>query len=325
MSNDKYTYLNGNYIVKSYAWGTKIYESLRIGEDLISEFPDSIDLKITNVCDIGCPFCHESSGPTGKSFDLGKTIKLLDGLPKVGIEIAIGGGDVLNPGVVEDTIELIKWLERNKFLPRITINMKTIDKIRKEQGGGFFSLLGNHTVRTYLNIPLGVSISEFNEERLKDFENNCEELISNIVVYHVITGIIPPNDLEELILSKRRVLILGYKTWGRGENNPPPLEKIEDTGEVVRRLIKKARGSVAVEDLDYMLGFDNLALEQLRIQEVLTKKEWDMYYMGDEFTHSMYVDAVNEEFAPTSRDPERKSWNDYQGGIVEYFKTEKRK
>ena len=319
MRTDRYIYLNGNYVVTSYTEGTKIYESLRVGEELISEFPDSIDLKITDVCDIGCPFCHESSGPTGKSFNLERTIKMLDKLPKVGIEVAIGGGDVLNSEVKEDTIKLIKWLENNKFLPRITINIKTIEKIRKNsENDDFFELINDD----YLKVPIGISISEFNEKELESIESNCRELITNIVIYHVIVGIISPHDLEELIQSGRKILILGYKTWGRGKNNPPSSEKIEKTGEVIRNLIKETKKNTT--DLNFQIGFDNLALEQLRIQEVLTKKEWERSYMGDEFTHSMYVDAVKEEFAPTSRNPERKSWNDYPGGIVEYFKSEKK-
>lgn len=311
---NEFIYLNGNYIVRTYAGGTKIYEALRIGEDFISEFPDSIDLKITDICDIGCFFCHENSNPNGKSFNLEKTIKMLDTLPKVGIEVAIGGGDVFNPSVLDDTIKLIKWLESNKFFPRVTINIETINKFKKDE---YFSLLDS----VYLSIPIGVSVSRFDEKELNFLETHCEELTSNIVVYHVIVGIISPDDLEKLIKSKRRVLILGYKTWGRGKINPPSSEKIEETGKLVRKLIKQVRECGA--DVNFMIGFDNLALEQLKIREALTKKEWEMSYMGDEFTHSMYVDAVKEEFAPTSRDPNRKSWSDYPGGIVEYFKSEK--
>ena len=64
-----YMYLNGNYVVH---WKGHVQEkrALRVGEELISEFPDSIDLKITNKCPWACPYCHESSTPNGKSFDL---------------------------------------------------------------------------------------------------------------------------------------------------------------------------------------------------------------------------------------------------------------
>ena len=62
-------YLNGNYVVY-WKGDTLIKRALRVGEDLISEFPDSIDLKVTNKCSWGCDFCHESSNPGGKCFKL---------------------------------------------------------------------------------------------------------------------------------------------------------------------------------------------------------------------------------------------------------------
>ena len=55
VDGDNYIYLNGNYIV--YFDGYTLHKkALRAGEKLISEFPDSIDLKISNRCKSGCPF-----------------------------------------------------------------------------------------------------------------------------------------------------------------------------------------------------------------------------------------------------------------------------
>ena len=55
------TYINGNYFVQSDWTGTKVKRTLRVGEDFNPDFPDSIDLKITNSCSHACPFCHEDS------------------------------------------------------------------------------------------------------------------------------------------------------------------------------------------------------------------------------------------------------------------------
>lgn len=47
-------YQNGNYNVSIYDDGTKIRET---NEDIfISSFPECIDLKITNKCEMLCPF-----------------------------------------------------------------------------------------------------------------------------------------------------------------------------------------------------------------------------------------------------------------------------
>ena len=48
------------------------------------------------------------------------------------------------------------------------------------------------------------------------------------------------------------------------------------------------------------VAFDNLALEQLNIQDKMTKEEWDQYYCGDDGQYTFYVDLVEEKFARSS-------------------------
>ena len=313
-------YLNGNYLVSlDEESGTKIYRGLRHGEELVSSFPDSIDLKITNKCSIGCPYCHESSSINGKSFDLNKTIKLLDGLPKVGIEVAIGGGDVLEIG--DDLAKLTNWLINNNFAPRITVNYKSLEKIVNdidEDKELYHSLIKDNYIECR---DFGISIEKYDEKRLSYIENTLSELALSRIVIHVIIGIIPLDDLEKLLESKRRVLILGYKSWGRGKSIGPEKEKIKEYEKLIKRAIFRARKNGIL----CTLGFDNLAIEQLNLKDSFTEKEWNRIYMGNEFTHTMYIDAVREEFAPTSRDPERKPWSDFSGGIIEYFQKNKQK
>ena len=61
-------YQNGNYVVKLYGDGTK--EKITSEDSFRASFPDSIDLKITNYCDRGCPMCHEKSNEKGNHADL---------------------------------------------------------------------------------------------------------------------------------------------------------------------------------------------------------------------------------------------------------------
>lgn len=77
----------------------------------------------------------------------------------------------------------------------------------------------------------------------------------------------------------------------------------------------------STNNLSATIGFDNLAIEQLGVRDCITEADWKRMYMGDEFTHTMYVDAVSEIFAPTSRDSFRVSWNDMK--ILEFFNTYK--
>ena len=61
-------YENGNYRVKLFSDGTKVRSTE--DDEFICEFPDSIDLKITDYCDLACPMCHERSSTLGREGEL---------------------------------------------------------------------------------------------------------------------------------------------------------------------------------------------------------------------------------------------------------------
>ena len=48
------------------------------------------------------------------------------------------------------------------------------------------------------------------------------------------------------------------------------------------------------------VSFDNLAIEQLDVHRLLTKEEWDEFYMGDDGTMTYYIDMVEQKFAQSS-------------------------
>ena len=62
------SYTNGNYKVSIYDDGTKIRENNL--DNLTPDTIESMDIKITNCCDMGCPFCHENSLPDGEHGDI---------------------------------------------------------------------------------------------------------------------------------------------------------------------------------------------------------------------------------------------------------------
>lgn len=303
-------YINGNYIVINESY-KKTYVGLRVGEPFESEFPDSIDLKITNLCSIGCPYCHESSSPLGKVFDIDKTIKILSKLPKVGIEIAIGGGDILTCPL--KVSELVSWLRNNNFFPRVTINYKSIKLYSSNSGAEIDDLLNFNN-----NIGgIGISIDEFREKDIENVNNSLWLRGSNSIVYHIIAGIFPISDIKPLIESNNNVLILGYKNFGRAYGVSPKYS-IKEWEKELKRVLYRYR----YDNLSSKIAFDNLALEQLNIKDSLTTEEWEKFYMGKEFSHSMYIDAVEGIFSPSSRDSFRMSWDDID--ILSFFKKYKK-
>lgn len=304
------SYINGNYCVSLDSDGTKVKRTLRRGEIFQPAFPDSIDLKITGKCKIGCPFCHENSTPGGKSFNLERTKTLLSSLPLVNIEIAIGGGDIFEEP--EDTVKLLEWLSHRGIETRVTLNIRDFDdpsflENSKDLRNRIISLSG----------AVGLSLPRF--------EDNIPNAFNNLlfrhpkVVYHVIAGICPVPDFEKMVKDPRyeRILILGYKQFGRAKGTPLP-ESMGDWKKSVRRALWNARNVRGPKRIT--LGFDNLAIEQLGLEDCFSEEDWSKIYFGDEFSSSMYIDAVEETFAPTSRSTERVPWSEYNYDIVKYFK-----
>ena len=337
-----YTYFNGNYIVNG-RYHDKFFKlekrALRIGEEFNSKFPDSIDLKITNKCSHGCPFCHESSTKDGKSFDLEKTKLILSQLPSEPIEVAIGGGNVVE--CLDELKDLCAWLIERNNRPRITINVKDIigpwddPKIRdicnfvsnNIEGIGIslesLDFLDNITpiYEQYMRSSLVSEYVNSCPTTGKIPYESCNDILGklltpdnkyelNSVVYHIIAGIFPVSQLKRLISMLEQnegLLILGYKQWGRAKDSELP-----DMTEW-----KKELQDILSESRRFYIGFDNLACEQLSIKDIVKKDIWDEIYMGDEGSCSMYIDAVKGEFARTSRSPERVSWDNIK--LLDYY------
>src|SRR4051794_14675777 len=109
------SYTNGNCRVEIQDDGTKT----RVWEgEAKPEFPESMDLKITDWCDGGCAYCHEKSTVNGKPARLEDIIRLLSELP-VGVEIAMGGGDTVS---YPDLEELLVWAEGHGLIMNMTVN-----------------------------------------------------------------------------------------------------------------------------------------------------------------------------------------------------------
>ena len=60
------SYKNGNYEVSLFSDGTKIRHLPKNEIEFIPDFPENIDVKISNRCSLGCEFCHENSTCNGK-------------------------------------------------------------------------------------------------------------------------------------------------------------------------------------------------------------------------------------------------------------------
>lgn len=259
---------NGDTDVILFDDGTREMDNHLENEPFHLEWPVSIDLNISNYCERGCPFCYQNCTKQGKSADLNVIKKkLLHPYMEVAININMGYN------IDEDFIDFLQFCKDNHIIVNATINQDDIMQ-RKEQ---IVSLQNDGLLH-----GIGISLTKISKEELEFFKD-----IKN-VVFHVIAGLVSIDDLE-LLISKFSVLILGYKQKGRAENTELPDMTL------LKEWLKNNIGFN-----ENVLCFDNLAIKQLGVRELLSDEEWAMLYQGDEGTISMYVNGVDMKFACNS-------------------------
>lgn len=286
-------YKNGNYNVYiDLDTGTKIRKNdLDFFE---ADTIESMDIKITNMCDMGCPMCHENSTPSGKHGDI-LSPSFLDNLHPY-TELAIGGG---NPLEHPDIDEFLKRCKEKELICNITVNqthfIKNYDRIKNWVDNRFI---------------YGVGVS-FNKP-----SNRLIELLQTIPnsVLHVIAGIVDISDLNFMANSNLKILILGYKQVQRGKdlyNNISMRNMINYRIDVLKNYIKH----IIKDKWFNVVSFDNLAIKQLDIKNILSEDQWNEFYMGDDgqdgeqTSASMFVDMVERKFAKNSCAPDNKRYD----------------
>lgn len=274
-------YHNGNYdVFINLENGTKVRKNDL--DNLTPEYPESMDIKITNKCHHNCTMCHEASTPNGKHGDImnAKFIETL--LPYT--ELAIGGGNPLEHPDLEMFLRKCKSL---KLIPSMTVhqddfmnNLEFLRMLRDEE----------------LIWGIGVSVSYVTDElieALHEFPN---------AVCHIIAGIATEAVINKLANNNLKVLILGYKIFRRGE---ALYEKDSTNIDFLIQYMYDILPDMINNSWFSTVSFDNLAIEQLKPSRLLTKEQYDEFYMGDDGDFTLYVDLVNNEFAVSSTATER--------------------
>ena len=273
-------YINGNhYVYINDTNGTKIRETIDKNENkFVSDFADSIDFKITNNCYNCCSFCHEQSTPGGFEGNISNW-KFLDTL-HLYTEIAIGGGDILT---FNRLFELLYKLKEKKVYANITIHENNI-----------FNEKIDYMVKNNLVKGIGISTFSCDEKVIKRIKS-----LPNSVV-HLINGLSANQETFDKLADKNlKILILGYKNFGRG------VKYLQDNSNIYEQIGWVERNIEEYLMKFNLVSFDNLAVEQLKLKEKLTEKEWEMFYGGDDGSHTFYIDGVYSKFAKSSTSTKR--------------------
>ena len=267
------SYRNGNYnVYLNTLDGTKI----RFTEDdyYDADRPESMDIKVTNQCDKGCPWCHEDSKPDGLHADLSQSF--IDTIEPY-TEIAIGGGNVLSHPDIDSFLLHLKGL---KLIPSVTVNqdhfVRSFDRIK--------NWYDNRLV-----YGIGVSLTSPDEELIRMLKKIPTSII------HVINGIFTEDDLTRLAGNGLKILVLGYKDIRRGSKYKSGHDK-----EVDSNISWLSNHMDELYKSFNTVCMDNLAIEQLPVRETIGDKLFEEIYMGDDGHHTFYIDMVNKEYAVSS-------------------------
>lgn len=269
------TYQNGNTTTVIYDDGTKIHAT---GDDEFRfQFAESCDIQISQRCDNGCEFCYAGCSPTGKHGDL-ISWKFLHTMHPY-TEIAIN----LQFPTPPNLMEFLYTMKAQNVFVNVTINQKH-----------FMSSYGRQFVKFLVTMNLikgiGISLIDPTEDgfldAVKEFPN---------AVVHVIAGVVKQADIKYMMDKGLKLLILGYKHKGRGNNfYKDHMYNIE------AKIYHLEQDIMRLTDHFEVVSFDNLALEQLHMRDKLSDEEWEVFYAGDDGTVTFYIDLVNGTFARSS-------------------------
>lgn len=288
------SYKNNDYTCTMFSDGTKIRWNDKDSFNPVK--PESIDLKITNMCNMGCSMCHENSTPDGKHGDI-LNLPFIDTMFPYS-EVAIGGG---NPLTHPDLIEFLEHLKERKIIASMTVNqmhfMQNIDLLKE--------LTDNKLI-----YGLGISYIGGRHE-------NCIEAIKQFpnAVVHVINGIVHMDSLEALAHNNLKILVLGYKEFRRGKTLYDECGREIDS---LKSQFYDMLPNIVNDGWFKCISFDNLAIKQLEPKRLMSEEDYASFYMGDDGSFTMYVDAVNRQFAKSSISDER---YDLMDDIADMFKV----
>lgn len=268
-------YKNGNYIVY---FNTKTGDKIRNTNEseFRPAFAENCDVTITDCCDGGCPFCYAGCTPNGKHGNL--NAQFLDTLHPY-TELAINGNDLSHP----DLIPFLERMREKNVIVNMTVNQKHFER--------HFDKIQSMQAERLIN-GVGVSLvvaSDLFIEKLRKSQNT---------IIHVINGIFAEIDAERLMGYDFDILILGYKTTCRGHSY---LMNHDD--EITQKQKWLYKNMQRVFDGFRTVEFDNLALEQLSVKDMVSEEVWQKHFMGRDGNFTYFINLVDGYFAKSSTSP----------------------
>lgn len=220
---------NGNYYIlygSTYSKKEKVRLQVDSIPDMIPEYPELVDMKITNACEHKCPFCYMASTPDGKHANL-KDIYGIISKFKIKTEFALGGGNVLLHPEFEN---IVRYIKINKHIANITIRYDDVDTINNNE-------TIKNVIKKYVS-GIGISVQkDSNMDQVESFINDMLDLGKHVSL-HIIPEMLGVKKSVKILekmndINKQRqeqkqddfydnnkckVIFLGLKQVGRAKN-----------------------------------------------------------------------------------------------------------
>lgn len=281
-TGDWYQYWNGNgYCELNKKNGTMITTVLT-DEPFKAEFPLNMDVHTSDRCIMGCEFCYANCTKEGKHADIkgliADTNSFIYSIHE-GTELALNGNEPIHP----DMELLLQFCKDRNIIANLTVNEVTL-LTHTEQ---LENWLDNGLIH-----GIGISPKLFSDDMIKFCQKHPT------AVLHTIAGVTTPDEFKTIMDKDLKVLVLGYKTFGRG------IEYILNESETISDNTNWLQNNIQDFVKHFkVVSFDNLAVTQLNVKAWLSEEQWETFYRGDDGNHTLFVDLVNMSFAKNSMQP----------------------
>jgi hypothetical protein len=275
---------NGYWTLFNQRNGTKLTFSF---DDTLApvdtHLPELVDIAITENCEHECPFCYSGAHKDGRHAKQEQIDSIRYKLSRAGVfEVALGGGDVMTH---PDIVDILRKFRGSDIVPNITVR----------------GILGMKSVMPeVLELVGGIGVS-YSFEHLQTIAEGFEWLKwAHKGSLHYIMGLEDRDRFAETMTEAARlglhVVLLGFKTVGRGKDYAMPYPRghggrVYDYSAWGQDILRLKRTP--------WLSVDTLLTQQYP-EQVQMIAQSDIMYETIDGTRSMYIDAVNGTFAPSS-------------------------
>lgn len=184
MPNNIGIYINGNTLVKRSKFKIK-NKILRLGEVPKYEFPDVIEIKVTNKCIYECSMCQEKSKSNGTNkiqYDI--LISKLSELPKIPCIFILRGGNILEN--LKELYHLIKFL-KSEFQGCVIISYINALDVKRIENLSHCSFGRDHINKFIFGTDyFSVSLGQYYDKSLLKFTFANNTGLARLTSYHNI-------------------------------------------------------------------------------------------------------------------------------------------